>query len=351
MKQLPSADQEWLWQEMAHAVRQAEPLPKALRALSQAHAGTRRGEAAARLAEALADGASLPRAVADQGERFAPGVAPALAAAERGGKLAEILQSLSDSARADGALRFSIVQAILYPTIVAVAGLLAMLFIEVRIRPECEALWKELDIDVPVVVRVAPYVLQTESVLALLLPAGVLALLYLVPPGSLPRRQNLDLLRMKLPLVGAAVRRALLARWCATMGVLVQAGLPEPQAVRFAGESTGNLGVIGTSNRLAEQLDRGVKLSEALEEREVVESRGFFTPQLTWMVQASESAGGHAHVWPVAHDLYRDLANRSAYAASMVLRVLFIILAIQIVAMTASSLIHPLVRLMQSLGG
>ena len=53
MKTLSGADLEWLWAEMAHAVRVAHPLPDALRELAKANPGTRRGKAAQRIAKII----------------------------------------------------------------------------------------------------------------------------------------------------------------------------------------------------------------------------------------------------------------------------------------------------------
>jgi type IV pilus assembly protein PilC len=141
------------------------------------------------------------------------------------------------------------------------------------------------------------------------------------------------------------LRRFFLTRWCGTMGVLVIAGVPEPQAVRLAGRSTGHAGFEAQSEWIAAELEKGRPLAEAMN------AKSFFPPMLAWMVGASQKAGGHAAVWPAAQELYRAQGERLFRVASGVLSVVFFLLAMQIVGLTVFALFLPLIRLMQSLGG
>ncbi len=105
MKVLRGCDLEWLFEELAHIVRQERPLPTALQELAEANRNTTRGVIARRLATALEEGRTLSQAVAREEAAFPPGVAGALQAGERSGRLSEVLGSLSESARVETALR------------------------------------------------------------------------------------------------------------------------------------------------------------------------------------------------------------------------------------------------------
>jgi len=344
MKTLSGADLEWFWAEMAHAARTAQPLHAALGELAKANPGTRRGRAAERIAGAMSSGKSLPQAVAEDGA-FPFGAAEALESGERGGRLEEVFESLSESARTEAYFRLSITHAIIYPAVIAVAALAVAMFMLTRIMPLFEQMFKEMNLEMPVLTKLALGGFVTGAFVLLTVPALMLALLYVVPPRCLPFRWVCDGLRLNLPLLGEVLRRFLLARWCGAMSLLVRAGVPEPQAVRLAGRSTGHAGVEALSQWLAGELEKGRPLGEAMEEKR------FFPPPLVWMVSSSQKIGGHAGVWPAAQDLYRTQGERLSYVASVILRVAFIALAFLMVMVTVAALFLPLVRLMQSLGG
>jgi type IV pilus assembly protein PilC len=129
------------------------------------------------------------------------------------------------------------------------------------------------------------------------------------------------------------------------MGVLVNAGVPEAQAVRLAGRSTGHAGFEAQSEWIAAELEKGRPLAEAMG------AKSFFPPMLAWMVGASQKAGGHAAIWPAAQELYRAQGERLSHVTSAVLRVVFLILAVQVVGLTVMAMFLPLIKLMNSLGG
>jgi len=344
MSRLSGADQEWLLSEMAHAVRTGEPLPETLSELAKANPGTRRGGAAHRISGALSSGLTLNQAV-DKETCFPLGVVEAIAGGERGGRLDFVLESLAQNVGAEVNLRRSILHAICYPLTVGIGSFAAMLCIQSFIVPRFAELYRELDISLPEMTKWVMNGALAGALTALLGFSVLLLLLYILPPQKLPLRAFSDWLRVKVPLVGSVLCRFFLARWCGTMAVLVNAGVPEPQAVRLAGRSTGHAGFEAQSERIAAELEKGRPLAEAMG------ARSLFPPMLAWMIGASQKAGGHAAVWPAAQELYRAQGERLSYVTSVVLRVVFFLLAVEMVFATESALFLPLVRLMKSLGG
>ena len=345
MRTLSADDQAWLWEELAHAIRRGQPLPAALEDLAYANKGTARGRAACHLAGSLAAGESLSQTVARDETRFGPGAAATIESGERGSRLPEALESLAERIRIEGSFRHGITHAVLYPVFIAATALAVIGLIHFRILPWFRSMQEELDYGGAYGVGVLPVVLQIEAFALVLAPALILIVLYLIPPGVVPFRRLLDSARLRLPLVGGAMRRLLLARWCGSTGMLVAAGVPEPAAVRLAGKGAGNAYVDTVSRALGERVEKGVPLGQAMREE------SFFPASLAWMVESAERAGGHGDVWPVAREMYRGQAQRSAYVASVLLRVFFALVAFQVVLVTVLAILMPLMRLMRNLGG
>ena len=70
-----------------------------------------------------------------------------------------------------------------------------------------------------------------------------------------------------------------------------------------------------------------------------------------WVVGAGGDAGGHSHIWQTASSLYENRADTTAQIMSIVLRVVFVLLAVQIVGVTVLAAFLPLIRLMNYIGG
>jgi type IV pilus assembly protein PilC len=312
--------------------------------MARANPGTRRGAAAQRIADSLSSGKTLSQIIAEDGT-FPLGAADALAAGEHSGRLEAVLEYLSASARTETDFRLSIIHAVAYPVVIAVAGLAVGIFIQVRILPLFRQMYQDMDLELPEVTKAMLGGFVINAFLVLTLPAFLLVLLYVVPPRLVPFRGLCDSVRLRLPLLGEVLRRFLLARWCGAMALLVRAGVPEPQAVRLAGRSTGHVGVEAQSKWLSGELEKGRPLAEAMEERP------FFPPPLVWMVGSSQRLGGHAPIWPAARELYQAQGERLSFVVSIVLRVLFIVLAFMMVGVTVSAMFLPLIKLMRALGG
>ena len=99
------------------------------------------------------------------------------------------------------------------------------------------------------------------------------------------------------------------------------------------------------SEWIAAELEKGRPLADAMA------AKSFFPPILSWMVGASQSSGGHAAIWPAAQELFRGQGERLSYITSIVLRVVFLVLAVQVVGVTVLGLFLPLIKLMNALGG
>lgn len=342
---LAGHDVEWLFGEIAHAARRGKPLADVVGELALAEKGTRRGRAAERLAQRLAEGKSLSAAVAAAERDYPPGSAAAIEAGEMSGRLPESLTAMAESATIEDTLRHRISLTFLYPLIMAVACSAIMVFLQIAFIPPFQQTFQELNVELPYVTRIMPMLVITVSTVGVFIPAGVLALLFLVTVPWLMGRSVIDHLRFAAPLVSRPIRHVLLSRWCATAGPLFAAGVPEGRAVRIAGESTGNRATWRLSKRMSAEIESGVPLPQAMMKEP------FFPPVLSWMVGASAAAGGHRDLWPLVREIYRDHAQTETATISVALSFGFMCITLTLVILSAVAVILPIVKLMCCLGG
>ena len=92
---------------------------------------------------------------------------------------------------------------------------------------------------------------------------------------------------LRMPLVGRAVSRFALVRFCRMLGTLVGAGVPLVAALRVAKEAIGNQVLADTVDSAIDDVQRGTPLARSLEG-----CRLLFPASVIEMVSVAEESGG-----------------------------------------------------------
>jgi len=310
--------------------------------------GTEHGRVLAHLREGLLSGKTLSRAVDDMGRAFPSGTAATLEAGERADRLADVLLSLAESAEQEGSLRHSIALTVAYPLILGLCGAALVAFADVYIIPQIADMAVEFEIWSAGGLRAWQWTLvgiQIGGFLLLVVPAVGLVLVYLAPIPWGRWTRSRDRLRLGIPALGKVVRWLCLVRWCRTMRCMIAAEVGEPEAVRLAGRASGNRVIEEDCEEISRRIESGERLGDALA------GMKRFPKVFCWALRMVEARGGHGHIWPTVIELFRDGAREAGAHAFMVLSVAFTMLAYGIVGAGIVTVLLPLIRLMESIGG
>jgi MSHA biogenesis protein MshG len=98
-------------------------------------------------------------------------------------------------------------------------------------------------------------------------------------------RLQWDRLKLKLPVMGALVYEAALARLCRSLSISLAAGLPMTQALQIIERAAGNMHLAQKIQSLTANIERGEQLSRA------AEASGLFSPLVMQMVTIGEETG------------------------------------------------------------
>jgi len=202
----------------------------ARKALATVVAGLRGGLAGdfRYLGEAMGGGMSPSQAMASRPARFPPFDVLMVQAGETSGLLGQAFHDLSQSYAFRRRLRQTIVSGLAYPV---------MLYHAAAFLLPLSAMFLGG-------LSVGGYLLAVVRFLAALyVPAGiVVAVIYLAPRGG-GLRKVLDSIALQVPLLGGALLRLGLGRFCAVFGSLLRAGVPITQALPLAAQACGNTAV------------------------------------------------------------------------------------------------------------
>jgi type IV pilus assembly protein PilC len=167
---------------------------------------------------------------------------PMVRAAELTGRLDEVLDQLATYLARDIETRRKIRSALTYPVIVMFMAVVTVVVLAVWVLPKFEEFFAGLDAELPLVTRILLGVTDFLSSTYLVLLG--LTLVAVVGSWAVTRsekgRLTRDALFLRLPGLGTLLRYTIVERFCRILASMVQAGVPLPDAMRVATESSPN---------------------------------------------------------------------------------------------------------------
>lgn len=218
------------------------------------------------LRERVRAGRGFARALADSPELEERELVAVAAVGEAAGRLPAVLADLATSRGRREAFARRIRGALLYPFILALASLFAVLFVLVGVVPRFDAFLAGREAELPAFAR-AVFALSrglrtSADVLALAL--AVLALSSLVVARLPAARRAADRLQLRLPLFSTHARERIAAEFARALAVLGGSGVELPRAVGLAADAVTNTAARVALRRVAGELREGRSLASAL---------------------------------------------------------------------------------------
>jgi len=306
------------------------------------------GKSFDRLAQRIQNGASLGHAL-----KMTPGLLPEpvvamLQAGERLGDIRKVLPPCRETlsvgpSRAMGAFNYLPVFSPLLP-LLAVAQFLLIVII-----PKFQEIFHDLleAGPLPLASRILIYLGQHDIMLLALGTFTVVFLILLPLLGQVHRRwPSLYSRTLKVffdrCLFGLAWRRKRMQRdFSAMLAILLDAGVPESEAVTLAARSTGNHVFVTRSQQVIGRLQQGEKLTTAIR---ALDDSG----ELQWRVaNAAHGRDGFLRSLQGWHDTLDAKAYQQEQAASQVFSTLLIILNGVLVTVVALAIFQPIIAVIQ----
>jgi type IV pilus assembly protein PilC len=234
-------------------------------------------------------GDSLSAAFSHRPADFSPLIAAMIAAGEAGGILDDVLERIATLIERDHATRSSVVAALAYPATVLSAALALVVFLVARIVPMFATLFASFRVDLPAPTRLLfalgdalgrpwPWIIFLG--IAALVAAGLNAA-FRTPNGRL----ILDRVRLRTPIVGSLIRKAIAARFARMLGTLIHSGVQLSRALDAVIPVTGSPVHAAALERVGIALREGETLAAPLRET------GVFDPMLVALVGVGEETG------------------------------------------------------------
>lgn len=273
--------------QMSSFLRAGIPILDALTVFAEDNANTKMVEVLDEVRRALRSGSSFAAALSEHPKVFPAYYVSMVRSAELTGRLDDVLDQLAAYIERDLEARRRIKSALTYPSIVVVMSIFAVLVLSLWVLPKFKGLFTELDADLPITTRM---LLSTTDFIGswwyvIVGSIGVLALIAFGILGGTRGKPRRDWLLLHAPSLGGLMRFIIVERFCRVLSATVRAGVPLPDALAVASDSTNNRIFQDGLVVVRDEMVRGNGLARPLS------ASGLFPAAVRQMIRVGESTG------------------------------------------------------------
>ncbi len=209
-------------------------------------------------------------------------------AGEQAGALESLLDKVATYKEKTEALKKKIKKALFYPAAVLAVAVIVTLILLLFVIPQFEALFKGFGADLPaftrMVIDLSKFVQEQGWWMGIIAGGGIFAFAYF-HKRSRAMRQFIDRAMLKLPIIGAILTKAAIARYARTLSTMFSAGVPLVEAMDSVAGATGNIVYEQAVLRMRDEVATGQRLQRAME------NTGLFPNMVVQMIAVGEESG------------------------------------------------------------
>jgi type IV pilus assembly protein PilC len=218
------------------------------------------------VAEDVETGSSFSEALGKHPKTFDKLYVNMVKAGEAGGVLDVILQRLAAFMERMEALKRKIIGASIYPAVVITIALAVVLAIMKFIVPKFRDVFQQVKVEMPALTVMLMSISKfIEDYWYVILAVPVLLFFAIQAWGRTKSgRLTIDKLKLSFPLVGIIIKKSVIARFCRTLGTLLQSGVPILEALAIVKNATGNEVVANAIGTVHDSIREGESIAEPL---------------------------------------------------------------------------------------
>lgn len=326
------------------------PILRSIRILEQqAKAGMLKGSLK-QISEDVEGGATLSEAMARHPKAFDRLYCNMVAAGESGGVLDVILQRLADFLEKAQKLKRKVIGAMIYPAVVITIATAITLAIVIFLVPQFKDIFLDFGVkDMPVMTQ---FLIDASNWLLHGSPPGwlivifsplIIFMMYKLIRQSKIGRYILDVIFMKIPVMGQIVSKSGIARFARTLGTLISAGVPILEAIKITRDTTGNEVFAGMLGKVHDSIREGDTFANPLRASKVVDSL------VVNMIDVGEETGELDKMLYKVADNYDDEVDTLVASLVSLLEPILVVVLGSIVGFIVISLYMPMIHLIQGL--
>jgi general secretion pathway protein F len=325
-----------LYSQLADLLRADVPVLRALEILTRSTTNRRLSALVAAVRDNVAAGQPLAESMAQHGEVFTPLHVAMIRAGERAGFLEDVLTNLADLVERQDELKGKVMGAMAYPVILATVGVVIVSIVLTVLVPMFRPLFEGMPVPLPTQLLFA-----LSDAIRAAWPLVLLTLVLVVGGGwgflvSEYGRRAWDRWRLKIPVVGRAIRLMAITRFCRVLGMMIKNGVPLLQALAISKDATGSLALADSIEAAAENVRAGETLAEPLK------ASGYFPAEILEMVAVAEESNQLEKTLLGIADTVERRTNRQVDLAVRLIEPLILVVMASGIGFFGVALVYPI---------
>lgn len=343
-RKVKTRDLGMMYSQLADLLGSGVPLLRALDSLIKSTASASLKELLKEIRAAVSEGKSLTDTVRQYPEVFPSLHVAMIQAGERAAFLEEVLRGLAGFLERFEELRSKVLGAMIYPMVLVALGSAVMIGALIFFVPKFEPLLNSAKKPLPTEILFGASVVTRKYWYLLILGGVGLVALVWTNIKSEAARRTLEKWRLKVPVVGQALRLLAITRFCRILGTMLANGVPLLQALKISKDATGSTILADKIALAAEAVRDGKRLSEPLSEG------GFFPDQILAMITVAEESNKLDKVLLQIADTVERRTNRQVDQAVRLIEPAILVVVAACIGFLALGLLLPIFTMASQLG-
>jgi type IV pilus assembly protein PilC len=274
--------------QMATMMKSGVPLLQSFDIVGKGAANAAMGKLVANIKMEVETGSALNQAFRKYPLHFDQLYCNLIEAGEQAGILDQLLERLALYKEKTQAIIGKIKSALFYPISVLIVAFIVTAVIMIFVVPQFKQVFTSFGADLPgptlVVIGISDFFVANWFFIFGILGGGLYAFLY-TWKRSLALQIVMDRLALRLPIFGAVIRKATIARWTRTLSTMFAAGVPLVEALDSVGGASGNYIYREATKQIKAEISTGSSLTVAMQNANV------FPNMVLQMVSIGEESG------------------------------------------------------------
>jgi general secretion pathway protein F len=324
--------------QLATLLRSGMPLVPALGALVEQLSGRPLAKVIARVRDRVNEGSTFAAAVEEHPRVFSRLFVNMVRTGEATGALENILVRVADMMERRVSVTNKVKTAMVYPTVVAIVGAGAIIFLLARVVPSITKIFLDLNRTLPwptlFLISVSDFV--RRYFLLMLLAVAVIVLGLRIWIRTSAGRLVWDRLKLKLPIFGDVILKMAVSRFSRTLGVLLASGVSILDALDIVKRVVGNAVLAQVMDKAKENVGQGDSIAGP------IRRSGVFPPIVYHMIAVGEASGNIEEGLFNVADAYDEEVEASVQALTALLEPLMILVMGGVVGFIALAILLPI---------
>ncbi|MBF0216957.1 MAG: type II secretion system F family protein [Candidatus Omnitrophica bacterium] len=264
-----------------------------------------------------------------------------LRAGEISGQMALVIRKVSDYIRAREEIKKKIINAFIYPCILLVFAVIAVLIFLYRIIPVFEKLFESFNLKLPEFTQALidlSHFLRERFFISVFIIGFVVFITkaFLKTPAG---QKALTFIFMRLPVVGDFFMAMTIKNFSSILGMLLTSGVPIIQALEIAADTSGNLYFQQKLHAAKTKITNGTNVTDSFEETEL------FPAIAMQLITVGEKTGNIGGMMDEINDYYSDILDTLTGRLAALLEPIMLIFIAIIIGSLVIAMFLPILKM------